>query len=159
MKFSILAKFTGNMEDRGYELNLTDAMRVSNEAGLAVDDEPCEIGDSEYQYLSEEDSGCEWYDALQDIQASGIVSREQLEMFLDGLGAFAEDCETMGTLGGPLSDGMPYIVPDISFICESPILIECIRITPIPSKFEPNSCLTEASWGRTRKAMLSLYGS
>lgn len=51
-----------------------------------------------------------WWSELQEIQASGILTKPQLETLIDGLGyIYADPCETMGTLGGPLSEGSPSI--------------------------------------------------
>lgn len=157
MRFSIVATFTGKMDDRGYEASLEDAIDAATGAGLDID-EPCEIGESEYSYLAGESPDNEWYKGLQDVQASGILDRKQFERFIEDLGAYAEDCLTMGTLGGPLSGGMLYCVPDISFMMESSRLIESIRVTPIPSKYEPSGQCNERTWDRLRAVMLKLYG-
>lgn len=124
--------------------------------------EPSEPFDSEYNYLAregnevprkvldrlEEAAGetkfqmCrairEKYDRtfwtrIADVQGSGIFDRKTLFGFLDSIGAYFEDCGTMGTLGGPLGIG---IVPDFAFNVESQCLIASIRITPILCRVE-----------------------
>jgi len=100
-----------------------------------------------------------WGWDAQEIQVAGILDKKAFSRWLDDLGAFAEDCQTLGTLGGPLSDGMPYVVPDIPFRMESQILIESIRATPIPTdhKGEPLRG-DQHTWDRLRKATLAVYG-
>jgi hypothetical protein len=87
------------------------------------------------------------WDELREIQVEGIVSFEQALAYLEHIGAVYEDCETMGTLGGPLGIG---IVPDIPFNIESQLVVGSIRITPIWFDGEEWSPPTEASWERIR---------
>ncbi len=162
MKFSVVASFTGVLpeHDSSYypcDVTLTDAIRACETAGIG-ESEPSEVGDSEYSYLADESEKPNWFEHLQDYQASGIVDRETLTRLIDDLGAFAEDCETMGTLGGPLA---PWggIVADIPFRIESQVLIECIRVTPIPCGTDGEPLKgDERTWDRVRAAMLAVYG-
>ncbi len=75
-------------------------------------------------------AGTGFWDRLQDLTVSGIVDRESFENFLREIGACAEDCLTMGTLGGPLGG----IAPDVSFTVEAQELIASIRVTPLPER-------------------------
>lgn len=92
----------------------------------------------------------EWkaWDELRNIQVEGIVPFGQAMAYLDHIGAVFEDCETMGTLGGPLGIG---IVPDIPFEIESALVIGSIRITPFWSTGDDWTPLTESSWERVRE--------
>lgn len=92
----------------------------------------------------------EWkaWDELRNIQVEGIVPFGQAMAYLDHIGAIFEDCETMGTLGGPLGLG---IVPDIPFEIESALVIGSIRITPFWSTGDDWTPLTESSWERVRE--------
>jgi len=92
----------------------------------------------------------EWkaWDELRNIQVEGVVPFGQAMAYLDHIGAVYEDCETMGTLGGPLGLG---IVPDIPFMIESALVIGSIRITPFWSDGDDWTPLTEASWERVRE--------
>lgn len=92
----------------------------------------------------------EWkaWDELRSIQVEGVVTFGQAMAYLDHIGAVYEDCETMGTLGGPLGIG---IVPDIPFMIESALVIGSIRITPFWSNGDDWTPLTESSWERVRE--------
>lgn len=93
-------------------------------------DELCEDGE-DYPHHDKDCSGY-WWSKLQDFQCSGIVSKEDLESFLEDLDAHTENCPTMGTLGGPMFAAFgARIVWDVPFITESQALISSIRVTPI----------------------------
>lgn len=108
--------------------------------------------DEEERIKAEEEmeatGGWKAWDELRNIQVSGIVPFGQAMAYLDHIGAIFEDCETMGTLGGPLGIG---IVPDIPFMIESALVIGSIRITPFWSDGDDWTPLTEASWERVRE--------
>lgn len=184
LKFSVLANFTAVhdfylMSDLTYQ----DCKRACEEAGL--DFSESEPGDNDHTYLAkiDDDKAAEirahlrilgdgvtysaekftWCERMaidaREITASGILTKDQFTRFIDSLGAFAEDCETLGSLGGPLSGGMPYLVPDVSFRCESPIVIECIRATPFPCDRNGEPLRgDERTWERVRNATLATYG-
>ena len=176
MEFSVVAHFSGIPgEYSPCDTSYDDALRASQASGLSVDE--TEPGDSEYAYLATEcgepdpDSWWgKWKERVQDCTVSGIIGRDAFTRWLDDLGAFAEDCGTMGTLGGPLA---PWggVVADISFRIESQVLIESIRATPIPGTVdEPLGKVRGATddergadadriWQRIRKATLAVYGS
>lgn len=109
-------------------------------------------GDDEERITAEEamEATGEWkaWDELRKIQVEGVVPFGQAMAYLDHIGAVFEDCETMGTLGGPLGIG---IVPDIPFMIESALVIGSIRITPFWSAGDDWTPLTESSWERVRE--------
>ena len=88
------------------------------------------------------------WDEIRKIQVEGVVTFGQAMAYLDHIGAIFEDCETMGTLGGPLGIG---IVPDMAFQTESQLVISSIRITPFWNDNGDWSPLSEASWERLRE--------
>ena len=181
LAFSIVASFTGEHPDLSdywpCETTLSDVIRES-----PVDVTSSEPFDSEYSYCAreggiperildrlEETSGvtrfqiCRaikkqfpreaFWACVSDIQFSGILSRKDCFAFLESVGASYEDCETMGTLGGPLGG----IVPDFPFSVESQALISSIRITPIlcevmeSGDFDPIRPPSESQWNAIRE--------
>ena len=106
--------------------------------------------DEEERIKAEEEQGDNWeqWDELREIQVQGVVTFEQAVEYLEHIGAIFEDCETMGTFGGPL--GL-VIVQDIPFRVESQLVVSSIRITPFWVDGNGEwSALTEASWERLR---------
>lgn len=100
-----------------------------------------------------------------DLDIGTMMDRKTFTKFMGDIGAYCTDEETMGTLGGPLSNGMPTIVADMVFRVESNCLIDSIRVTPIPGTIDSplgTSCKSaddaERIWGRLKNAMLSVYG-
>lgn len=91
----------------------------------------------------------ETYDELFEVTVSGVASFSEVMHYLDHIGAGYEDCETMGTLGGPLGIG---VVPDFPFYIESNLVIGSIRVTPVIIDTETDSVctMTEATWNRIR---------
>jgi hypothetical protein len=112
---------------------------------LAPEDEDERIAAEEKMEAKEE-----WkaWDELRNIQVQGVVTFGQAMAYLDHIGAIFEDCETMGTIGGPLGLG---IVPDVPFRIESALVIGSIRITPFWTNGDDWTPLTEASWERVRE--------
>jgi hypothetical protein len=184
LKMSFIIEFVGVPDDYSYhEFCYRDVKRVFDQHG--IDYSESEPGDTDYAYLAQEDNLSEevcaeirahwrilgddvtyrkrdftWAQRIgidgQEIKAMGVLNKRQFAALIDDLGAFAEDVQTLGTLGGPLSLGC---VPDVSFRCESPCLIECIRVTPFPCNragepLEGN----EQTWDRLRGAMLAVFG-
>ena len=119
--------------------------RMWRDAGFRIAPE-----DEEERIQAEEEQGDNWeqWDELREIQVEGIVPLDDALDYLDHIGAIFEDCETMGTLGGPLGIG---IVPDMSFRTESQLVISSIRITPFWCDNGDWSPLSEASWERLRE--------
>ena len=137
MQYSIVGTFSGipgfpdGISDE--PCHLDDIIRESDAfKGLSVD--KTEPGETEYGYLAEEHDGDgdsfweQWGREAIDVRVSGVLSEDEFRAWVDMLGAFPEDCETMGTLGGPLNPC--GIVADISFRMECRFLIESIRVTP-----------------------------
>jgi len=88
----------------------------------------------------------------------GILTREQFDKFVDRCGLFAEDVETMGSLGAP---GFGFgIAPAISFNGTDDRAYQNAYVTPVPDCFDDPNCKREYDeqlWQRIRKAMLSVY--
>lgn len=157
--FSIVASFSGEHPELSKywpcETTLSDVLRDWPGEGM----EPSAPFDSEYSYCAREGSIPErildrldetsgetrfqicrkikerfplesFWACISDVQGSGIFTRETAFDFLDSIGARFEDCETMGTLGGPLGGWCP----DFPFNVESQALISSIRVTPILCK-------------------------
>lgn len=73
------------------------------------------------------------------VQAQGILPAREFFKLCDKMGVIFEDCETMGTLGGPLGGH----VRDMAFSHESSLLVLSLRATPMVS--------TERAWNFVRK--------
>ena len=173
-----------------HETTISDIIKTCEsykDKGLRVD--VTEPGDSEYLYLAKEDgrkcsecrngqietedgedsTTCEKchgsgynspWSALQDVTVSGIMTHENFESWIQEIGAFATEDNTMGTLGGPLSDGMPYCVPDINFRMEERYIIESIRVTPfIDRDGELTYPKNEQQWERIRASVIHAFGN
>lgn len=89
------------------------------------------------------------YDDLMVVSVSGVASFSEVMRYLSHIGAGYEDCETMGTLGGPLGIG---VVPDFPFYTESNLVVASIRVTPVIIDTEDDSVctMTKATWNRIR---------
>ena len=165
MKFSVVAKFSG-CEGPAWDLTVKDVERESVRRLGAQAVDVTEPGDSEYAYLADEGSE-EWREAY-DVTVSGLFDRETFDAWVDALYLRADDTETMGTLGGPLSMGC---VPDIVFELREQWVIDSIRVTPViedrngeplPNMErvpeEQRADVAERTWQRIRKATLAVYG-
>ena len=166
MQFSVLLSVAGIPDRYNYqETCYRDVLRACQAAGLAVDE--TEPGDSEYDYLATETDDNpdpdsfwgEWKAGVQDLTASGIIGKEAFTELMESIGAYPEDCETLGTLGGPLA---PWggVVPDISFRMECQELIDSIRVTPVPKRFEREPASPEEAedtWDRLRAAIFKYF--
>ena len=157
MKFSIVATFSGGPVD-GYipcDICVDDVSRILCEsfaADLSVDE--TEPGDSEYCYLADECEGSdsEFWAKARDITVSGIVDRPDFFDFFDRLCSYAENVETLGTLGGPANTC--GLSPDISVCLESQYTVASIRVTPLPER----GAMNEKNWRMIRRAFLNLFG-
>lgn len=93
-----------------------------------------------------------------DMTVNCVLDKSQFSRFVDAIGAVANDCNTLGTLGGPLGG----IVPDVDFRIESSALIASFRATPFFSRFALNECDSEERaeriWARLRAATIAVYG-
>lgn len=83
----------------------------------------------------------------------GILNREQFDAFLERTGLFAEDVETMGSLGAP-GCGFGW-APAISFTNDAPKAIQAAYVTPMPDNKRESLC--EDDWKRIRAAVLAVY--
>lgn len=103
-------------------------------------------GDYEYGYLGgrwENGSHRKW---------CAILDREQFDEFVEHCGLFAEDVETLGSLGAP-GFGFGW-APAISFTSDDPDAIQNAYVTPLPDK---DGC-DERDWERVRGAVIAVYG-
>ncbi len=179
--FSVVISVSGVRERNYCETDYDDVDSACVRAGLVPDH--TEPNDSEYFYLVTEDYGDEpryvenadsalycpsrgfiadereqsafW--GIQDLTASGILNADDLETFSCGI-CYATDDETMGTLGGPLSGGMPTIVPDMVFRIESPLLIDSIRVTPFDPTWDDEHVVTDDEWNLLRDRVIARFG-
>ena len=83
-----------------------------------------------------------------------ILDREQFDQFIDHCGLFAEDVETMGSLGAP-GFGFGW-APAISFNGDDPDAIQNAYVTPL-IEVKREGC-DERDWDRVRGAVLAVYG-
>lgn len=157
---SVVASFAGIPgEFSPCDTSYDDAKRASEKAGLSIDE--TEPGESEYAYLATEcgepdDEDSWWYKwkrGVQDLTVSGVIPWEAFREWCDEIGAFPEDCLTMGTLGGPLSGGFPSLVWDIPFRCESQVIVESIRATPFLADDKETEVLFKRAFGSNADAM------
>lgn len=149
MKYSIVATFTGWLENQPTDTTLNEVIKFCKEH--KIDYDLSDEGDSEYAYMAEESPGSEW-EKVRDLNFSGVFNRDFLEA-LNDLGAYAESTGTMGTLGGPLGLG---IVPDIVFDTQSQFLIASIRITPFVDREDWS--VDDARWERMKAAVVATFG-
>lgn len=90
--------------------------------------------------LTEDDSGYE-YSYLEGSWSKGkhrkwvaLLTRDQFQEFVDHTGLFAEDVQTMGSLGAP---GCGFgLVPAFSFRTDDPDAIQSAYVTPLASGSE-----------------------
>ena len=100
-----------------------------------------------------------WNGKCKHRKYAGILNRNQFDEFVRQTEVWADDVETLGSIGAP---GFGYgVAPAISFSNNDPDVIQSAYITPIPS-VEPKQEITpersERIWYRVRNAVLSVYG-
>lgn len=83
-----------------------------------------------------------------------LLTREQFEEFIEQCGLFAEDVQTLGSLGAP-GFGFGW-APAISFRSDDPDCIASAYVTPIPEVEKQG--FGERDWERVRGAVLAVYG-
>ncbi len=117
-------------------------------------------------FLTERSDGeaSEWCSDLWDSKGhhrkyAGILSRDQFSKLINQTGMWAEDVETMGSIGAP---GFGFgVAPAISFRNDDPDVIQSMYVTPLID-VEPKRPVTperaELTWNRVRRAVLSVYG-
>ena len=131
-----------------FDTTPSDIARACRTAGIDCDLEQLERGESEYDselWDRAHDEG----DAVNAFATSGIVDARTGFALLDDLGVLFEDCETMGTLGGPLSP--MGIVPDFAFTTESQLTVLSLRVTPFLEVNGEAHPVSKASWNRMRR--------
>ena len=85
---------------------------------------------------------------------AAILERKQFDEFVKRCGLFAEDVQTMGSLGAP-GFGFGW-APAMSFTANDPDAIQSAYVTPIPEVRK--DVYDERDWDRVRSAMLAIYG-
>lgn len=106
-----------------------------------------EAGGSEWCDGLWDDANFEGGDSVAVVKCQGILDREQAFGFLDSIGAIFEDCDTMGTLGGPANPC--GIAPDFSFRTEARAMETSIRLTPVLVDANGNTFIpSRSSWER-----------
>ena len=83
-----------------------------------------------------------------------VLTRKEFDEFINCCGLFAEDVQTMGSLGAP-GCGVG-LSPAISFTSDDPDAIRSAYVTPLPEVRKELG--DERDWQRVRNAMLSVYG-
>ena len=83
-----------------------------------------------------------------------ILNREQFDAFVEKVGLYAEDTETMGSIGAP-GFGFGWS-PAISFTSDDRDAILNAYVTPVP---ETSKAGDERDWDRVRNAVLSVYAA
>lgn len=111
-------------------------------------DETEDDSNHEYDYLM----GC-WENGHHS-KLCGILNKEEFKKFIDDTGLWAEDVETMGSIGAP---GLGYgVSPAISFISGKYDAILSAYITPIPEASRERC--KESDWNRVKNAVLRMFG-
>jgi len=108
-----------------------------------------EKGVSEYTYLEGS-----WAKGRHGKWTS-LLDRNQFDEFVNALGLYAEDVQTLGSLGAP-GFGFGWS-PAISFTTENPDAILNAYVTPIPETRKQQ--FDDRDWQRVREAVLSVYGN
>jgi len=83
-----------------------------------------------------------------------ILNRDQFDAFIEKVGLYAEDTETMGSIGAP-GFGFGWS-PAISFTSDDRDAILNAYVTPLP---ETSKVGDERDWDRVRNAVLSVYAA
>lgn len=100
-----------------------------------------------------------WDGKVKHRKLCAILSREQFKDFVHHIGLFAEDVETMGSLGAP---GFGYgCAPAISFRADEYDAIVLAYVTPFPN-WEPShrredKDWQERCWNRIRCAVITTF--
>jgi hypothetical protein len=108
-----------------------------------------EAGKGEYSYLEGR-----WEKGSKHRKWVALLDRRQFDAFVTRLGLYAEDVQTLGSLGAP-GFGFGW-APAISFIADDPDAILSAYVTPLPETGKEGG--DEHDWERVRRAVLSVYG-
>jgi len=134
-----------------YSVDIPENININDFAPPNVDelwDETEDDDQYEYGYLEgrwENGSHRKW---------CAILEREQFDAFVERCGLFAEDVQTMGSLGAP-GFGFGW-APAVSFTSDDPDAIQNAYVTPLPETKREE--LGEREWNRVREAVLAIYG-
>jgi len=112
----------------------------------------CTEGDEEYEYDYLE--GC--WEKGKHRKLVGLLIRPHFEALVEDCGLYAEDVETMGSIGAPGLFPEVWCAPAIAFNAEDPEAIQSMYVTPIPEVLGIN--ITEERWERIRRAVIDHYG-
>ena len=110
--------------------------------------------ESEYSYL-----GGDWEEGGQHRKYCALLTRDEFDAFVRHVGIWAEDVETMGSLGAPGFDFA--LAPAISFTSHDGEAILSAYVTPLPS-FRPTKrgddrAWQDRAWERLKGAILAVY--
>jgi hypothetical protein len=83
-----------------------------------------------------------------------LLDREQFERFVAALGLYAEDVETLGSLGAP-GFGFGW-APALSFTASDPDAILSAYVTPLPETRRRR--YGDRDWRRVYRAVVGVYG-
>jgi len=108
-----------------------------------------------------EDDDCYEYNYLEGdwenghhTKICGVLNKEEFSKFIDDTNLYAEDVETMGSIGAP---GLGFgCSPAISFNGDEQNAILSAYVTPIP-EITRGEC-KENDWDRIKKAVLNMFG-
>lgn len=83
------------------------------------------------------------------------ISRKEFNRFLDVVGLYAEDVETMGSL--TLWGWFPAVAFNGD---DQEALQQCAYVTPIPQRPDgtERTGMNDRDWSRVRRAMIAIYG-
>jgi hypothetical protein len=160
LRWSVCASFEGINPGKYWpdEKSPLDARR---NWPASMDSVRCATLEELEQNKSKYDSGL-WKDAdfvggdeVEFVECNGILTRKELEDFLDSVDAFYADCDTLGTLGGPLG---PFMVPDFSFATKFQAMVSCIRATPVLCDTATGDVLRLPSEWQWEKIKVALKG-
>lgn len=116
-------------------------------------------GDEQYEYGYLE--GC-WTKGKHRKHCA-LLTREQFDEFVSHTGLFAEDVQTMGSIGAP---GLGFgCAPAISFRNDDPDAIQNAYVTPLPCAYKPDDLdrefkhikMDEERWEKVRRAVINTY--
>jgi hypothetical protein len=89
-----------------------------------------------------------------------VLTKEQFREFVDHVGLYAEETETMGSLGAP-GFGFGW-APAISFRGDDEDAIQSADVTPLPTRNDTGAPIrangnTERDWSRIRNAVIAAF--
>lgn len=103
----------------------------------------------DYDYL-----GGEWKNGSHGKYVA-LLTKYQFDKFISSTGLYAEDCETMGSLGA-LGFGYGWS-PAISFTADEYDALLNAYVTPIPEIRNKKTPFDDREWQRLRKVIIARY--